>query len=313
MLSGDVEARWKLSRTPHGSCDEVRVAVEGAFRSWIVYRRDGTHGTTLPTGEPGRDAAHELAIAVPENGTGDRERGRLCVFFPTNTVLPIALRLHATLDLTDDRNRLTPHPSNRVVLDELAEFWPKSWNQSRTNRAGAGFSSCWAGSKRSILSSPRVDFGTLSFGLSGSVAYCPVSREATDLPGNLRRPTSPRWLSLIDPESFPEVVDEHGSGPRTSSISLESTCSNHSGTGRAPPEADDAARPSGCWSPCWIDPDLRPPSRGLVAELLVDSLGSFVGRGASFFLQPTEKSQGLALPSWADRCDSWTSISRREC
>lgn len=42
------------------------------------------------------------------------------MFFPTREHLPCPLLLHATLETTDDRNRLVSNESNREVLDALA-------------------------------------------------------------------------------------------------------------------------------------------------------------------------------------------------
>ena len=62
---------------------------------------------------------YEVAVAVPQRVKANPD-GTLCVCFPTQERMPCALAMHATLETTDDRNRLLSHASNREVLKHLA-------------------------------------------------------------------------------------------------------------------------------------------------------------------------------------------------
>jgi hypothetical protein len=121
-IEGDVQASWRLERLRSQlSAQDVVVHQGEKSERWRVSQKTGR----LPKAvrDEYRDTpGFELRVAIPEK-VESNDAGRLCVFFPTDDVLPIAPLLHATLDLTDTRKRVIDNPANRHVLGELAKFF----------------------------------------------------------------------------------------------------------------------------------------------------------------------------------------------
>lgn len=85
---------------------------------WTLYRREGRI-TPPEQSRTRKQRDFETAIAVPDEPTASPDRC-LCVFFPTQDALPLPVVLHATLELSDDRNRVHNTDDNRHVLQSLA-------------------------------------------------------------------------------------------------------------------------------------------------------------------------------------------------
>jgi hypothetical protein len=67
--------------------------------------------------------SYELVVAVPEmENISELKSSPLFSYFPTEIMIPLPLVCSATLELTQDRNNITKHESNRFVLECLAEF-----------------------------------------------------------------------------------------------------------------------------------------------------------------------------------------------
>jgi len=90
-------------------------------RYWDIYRRSGAVPPEAVAETTGGRQEYEIGIAVPESPGTPCDANALCVFFPTRERLPCPLILHATLETTEDRNRIVDHASNRYVLEALAE------------------------------------------------------------------------------------------------------------------------------------------------------------------------------------------------
>ena len=119
-ITGDLTRAWDLVRENH-SADRATVVMQqnGTTELWNVYRHSGQVTAEAAETSSGSRRDFEVAVAVPD-ATAFRSEGNLCVFFPTHDRLPCALVMHATLETTDDRNRLVAHRSNREVLAHLA-------------------------------------------------------------------------------------------------------------------------------------------------------------------------------------------------
>jgi hypothetical protein len=117
---GDFSRAWDLEREDHGA-DKSTVVLQqnGTTELWNVYRHSGLVTAEASEASSGRRRDFEVAVAVPDD-TMFKSDGNLCVFFPTHDRLPCALVMHATLETTDDRNRLVANESNREVLTHLA-------------------------------------------------------------------------------------------------------------------------------------------------------------------------------------------------
>lgn len=118
-VRGTAPRRWELLReevTKHST----RLIIESpaGVSLWTLHRREGR---LAPSGDSRQRRArdYETAIAVPDQTEPAADRC-LCVFFPTKDALPLPMVLHATLELSDDRNRVHDTEDNRQVLGALA-------------------------------------------------------------------------------------------------------------------------------------------------------------------------------------------------
>lgn len=117
-LNGRAPRRWDVRREEL-SRDRARLVIQGfdGEKHWTVHRREGRIDPSARSRSSPRD--FETAVAVPDQPTLDDTRC-LCVFFPTQDSLPLPLVLHASLELSDDRNRVHNTDDNRQVLAALA-------------------------------------------------------------------------------------------------------------------------------------------------------------------------------------------------
>jgi hypothetical protein len=119
-ISGDFQRTWNLLRQNHtDGRATVVLEQDGAPELWHVYRHTGQVSAEAAETSSGGRRDFEVAVAVPEVAKPN-PTGALCVFFPTHERLPCAIVMHATLETSDDRNRLVVHTSNREVLGQLA-------------------------------------------------------------------------------------------------------------------------------------------------------------------------------------------------
>ena len=119
-IAGDFTRTWELLRQDHDP-DRTTVILQqnGSPELWYVYRRTGQVSREAADMTSGGRRDFEVAVAVPEIPKRDSTH-TLCVYFPTHERLPCSLVVHATLETSEDRNRLVNHSSNREVLKHLA-------------------------------------------------------------------------------------------------------------------------------------------------------------------------------------------------
>jgi hypothetical protein len=123
-ITGDLQKAWELLRDKHPDGHAtVTLQQDGTLAPelWHVYRHTGQVSAEAAEMSSGRRRDFEVAVAVPEVPRPN-PAGSLCVFFPTHERLPCSVVMHATLETTDDRNRLVAHASNREVLGHLARY-----------------------------------------------------------------------------------------------------------------------------------------------------------------------------------------------
>jgi len=207
VIIGDLTRTWELVRDNHNpDRSTVVLQQDGNTELWNVYRHSGRVSAEAAERSSGNRRDFEVAVAVPDTVVASLG-GSLCVFFPTHDRLPCALVMHATLETTDDRNRLVAHNSNKEVLVHLAALvavvLEKEAGQGKHRRAlellsgledadpelkTFGFVEALVQecAKRKIF--PRRD-GTLG-----------TSVEVFQVPNSV-------WLSELDRESFPEILD----------------------------------------------------------------------------------------------------------
>lgn len=118
-LHGTDVRRWEILREVV-DCQTTRLIIQSSEGDalWTLYRREG-RVTPPERSRTRKQRDYETAIAIPDEPTASPDRC-LCVFFPTQDELPLPVVLHATLELSDDRNRVHNTDDNREVLQALA-------------------------------------------------------------------------------------------------------------------------------------------------------------------------------------------------
>jgi hypothetical protein len=109
---------WRVKRER----EEVHVVTEGdathPTSSWRVFTRQGevpdNHLEKHQRATPG----FEIKIAVPLQG---EQAGMLFSYFPTKVRFPYLVVVHATMDLTSNRQNLVDTKANRYLVGQLAE------------------------------------------------------------------------------------------------------------------------------------------------------------------------------------------------
>lgn len=118
-VRGTAPRRWEILRE-EVSERATRLIIQSPVGDslWTLHRHEGR---LAPSGDSHQRRArdYETAIAVPDQAEPAADRC-LCVFFPTKDALPLPMVLHATLELSDDRNRVHDTEDNRQVLGALA-------------------------------------------------------------------------------------------------------------------------------------------------------------------------------------------------
>lgn len=120
VISGECVRRWDLDRkTIKEAVTSVVLTCDADPERWMVYSGGGTLSDAGRASVRAKWSDYQVAVAIPGRPSPNPE-GRLCVFFPTQDVLPCSAVFHATLETTEDRNRLVEHTANREVLANLA-------------------------------------------------------------------------------------------------------------------------------------------------------------------------------------------------
>jgi hypothetical protein len=206
VIDGDIEQSWTLRRTTI-STDQARVVLEqnGTPGAWHVYRHQGRISAEASELSSGGRRDFEVAVAVPENPMPN-PTGSLCVFFPTHDRLPCSLVMHATLETTDDRNRLVSNASNREVLGHLATHVARVLKEQATPAAPRRALELLAG-----IQDADPELKALGF-VESLVDECsrqPIfpRLDATLKPSSeVREAPHDTWLEQFDSEVFPEVL-----------------------------------------------------------------------------------------------------------
>ena len=296
-ITGDLERAWELLRQDH-SANQTTVILEqnGKPELWHVYRHTGRVSAEVADTSSGGRRDFEVAVAVPEAPQTD-PAGTLCVFFPTHERLPCRLVMHATLETSDDRNRLVNHASNREVLRQLAAYVAQVVEMQVSS----------PGSRQPLellrgVESADPELKALGF-VDALVQECAKRAIFPRLDGTMGSSTEVRqvphatWLDQLSHDLFPEVLPI---GP-----------------------GDDLSGILKLFNLSWFDPttlkdrlkrQLLDVARGRAGEmlgrlladrqlwqvgadgLLIGNDGKLIDGGACFFT-PTEKLP--ELPSWA--------------
>jgi len=120
-IEGEKKRSYQLIREINQDYQTILIQEEDVERIWSVYRKSTKLPESLVGKEFKRTPDFELAVAVPEAPI-ENSNHRLCVYFPTDDLLPMSMMAHATLDTDDSRKRIINHRANRFVLEQLAIY-----------------------------------------------------------------------------------------------------------------------------------------------------------------------------------------------
>ena len=219
-ITGDHQAKWELDRKA-GSADPrtITLAQNGVGEDWQVYRRTGRVSPSAAATSGGARSEYEIAVAVPKK-TDANPDGALCVFFPTHERIPCALVMHATLETTDDRNRLVDHASNREVLRNLAALVAAVLEEQATPACPRRALELLAGVERADPELERLGY------LEALVGDCAARRIFPRLDGTVEAVEGVRqaphavWLDVAVADPFPELLVAGPDDPLKPLVSL---------------------------------------------------------------------------------------------
>jgi hypothetical protein len=205
-ITGDYRQKWELDRGNRESNPAtVTLLKDGEGEEWTVYRRTGRVSPAAAATSAGARSEYEVAVAVPKTAKSNPD-GTLCVFFPTHERMPCALVMHATLETTDDRNRLVNHASNCEVLKHLAaHVGAVLEDEAKPDLPRRGLE-LLAGAERNDPELIKLGF------LDTLVADCASRPIFPCLDGTLKPARLVRqvphgvWLRVATAESFPDVM-----------------------------------------------------------------------------------------------------------
>ena len=205
-ITGDFQRTWNLLRQNHAD-GRATVVLEqdGAPELWHVYRQIGQVSSEGAETSSGGRRDFEVAVAVPEVAKPN-PTGTLCVFFPTHEQLPCAIVMHATLETSDDRNRLVAHASNREVLGQLARHVAAVVESQAAPETPRRALELIAG-----VENADPELKALGF-VDALVKACSDRPIFPRLDGTVKPSVDVRqvphatWLSQLGPDLFPEVL-----------------------------------------------------------------------------------------------------------
>jgi hypothetical protein len=207
-ISGDLEKGWELLRDKHPDGHATVILQEEGTQAtelWHVYRHTGQVSAEVAERSSGGRRDFEVAVAVPDVVTPN-PAGSLCVFFPTHERLPCSVVMHATLETTDDRNRLVDHASNREVLGHLARHVAEVVESQAAPTAPRRALELLAGIENSDPELTELGF------VDTLIEDCAIRSifprlDATLQPSaNVQQVPHSTWLSELGPDIFPEVL-----------------------------------------------------------------------------------------------------------
>lgn len=297
QITGGFERIWELLRQHHNA-EQATVILQqnGNPELWHVYRHTGQVSAKVAETSSGGRRDFEVAVAVPEIPKQD-PTGALCVFFPTHERLPCCMVMHATVETSDDRNRLVNHALNNEVLRQLAshvaqvvEMQALPSNPRRALELLVG------------IENADPELKTLGF-VDALVYECAKRDIFPRLDGKLESSTDVRrvphatWLDLLSGDMFPEVLPIGPQDALSSLLKLFNLSWFDAATlkDRLKRQLLAVAR----WKAgemlgrLLVDGQLGQVG---VNGLLIGSDGKLIGDSGCFFT-PTEKLP--ALPSWA--------------
>lgn len=298
-IQGSVERQWSLLREPVDD-NHYRVIIDDGEcdRYWEVSRRSGTVSMQAAQEIEGGRQEFATAVAVPESWNDDASDNCLCVFFPTRESLPCPVILHATLETTEDRNRLVDHRANREVLHSLAHHLIDVIESQVSAADPLRALRMLSGIEDADPELVRLGFRDAVISACEARALLPRLNGTFGTVAETRRAPHDVWLRVVSPEQFPDVLDVSSTDGLSSLLKMfeiqwleRDTLKERLGTQLSGLEPREAGRIIG---QLLSANQLRLIG---VGGLLIDEAATFVDESQECFTNPVEFLP--ELPAWA--------------
>jgi len=207
-IAGDLQKGWELLREEHADGHTtVMLQQDGTLAPelWHVYRDVGRVSAEAAESSSGGRRDFEVAVAVPQV-VKPNPGGSLCVFFPTHERLPCSVVMHATLETTDDRNRLVAHESNRQVLGHLARHVADVVESQAEPAAPRRALELLEGIENSDPELMELGFVDALVKACADRSIFPRLDAALKSSAEVLQAPHSTWLSQLGPDLFPEVL-----------------------------------------------------------------------------------------------------------
>ncbi len=205
IVQADIERKWDLVRDKQKEKQTLIIQDGHSNKLWTVYRRESTLPHELLDQELRRTPEFEVAVAVPDDYTHGKNH-KLCVYFPTNEVLPMSILCHASLGTDDSRNRLVKHDANKYVLKTLGEFVVEIAEKETTTDVPFRGLELIAGVEK--CDPELVEMGLRDVMIEAckkrNIFYRMDGTFATA--DNVSYPTHPIWSDIATADYFPEIL-----------------------------------------------------------------------------------------------------------
>jgi hypothetical protein len=298
-FDGDLVVKWEVARERiHSGSDRVLISVSDRPWLWTVHRRTGQVPEDALPAATNVSRDFELAVAVPA-APADTQDAALCVFFPTQERLPIQVRMHATLELTENRNRLIDHASNRYVLRSLGRLFAETIEAEASQHGGGRAVELIYGLQDADPELANLGFREACVTELAARRILPRVGGDPSRPENARKPPDDVWLSILDPAFFPELLSAEAS-KLTGLLALFRVGWYEPAelTARLQQQLS-AAAPADAGSTVGRLLARQKMSGVKIGDLLLDTEGRFVGSEDRCFLYPAAGVGLLDVPSWA--------------
>jgi len=179
-------------------------------RTWHLYRETGEVPSEF-IDEGSEDCRnYEIAVAIAEGASETSTNHNLCVYFPTNDELPMAMLAHATLETTQNRKNINPHAANRYVLAELAKLIVDLAERQCGTDSFRGLR-LLAGIEKCATELQELDFLHSVFAEARSADLFPTLGHGNTTADIARWSPDPVWDQVATAQHFPELLESCGS------------------------------------------------------------------------------------------------------
>lgn len=186
-------------------CDhtiEIKSASESTPIMWEIFEEIGTTPAQFLREDQQNAPEYQIRIAVPTEGVGP---GVLYNYFRTKVRFPFPLYVHATLELTNNRDHIADSEANKFLVERIAEVMARAAEMNHDSREP------WRPLSL-IASSGDVDTLLAQWNFMGMLAAAAKSRKVVPvLAGEMRKGTEARrleseWGGWLPATEFADVA-----------------------------------------------------------------------------------------------------------